>query len=287
MTAKPKTPESNLRIAELLRLMAGILEQQDANPFRINAYRHGADTIAGLDESVETILDHGGVDALIALPTIGKGIALAINEIVNTGRWSQLDRLRGEIEPEKLFQTIPNVGPKLAHEIHDHLHIDTLEALESAAYEGRLETVPGVGPRKSSAIQASVASILGRTRPTRLAGDGGIKPAISDLLRVDAEYRKKAAAKKLPAISPKRFNPENRAWLPVLHTTHGDWHYTAVYSNTARAHQLKKTDDWVVIYFYDHHHQEAQCTVVTETRGSLIGRRVVRGREPECKEYYR
>jgi hypothetical protein len=287
MNAKKKSLDINLHIAELLRLMAGILEQQDANPFRINAYHHGADTIANLDEPVDAILKRGGVDALIALPTIGKGIALAINEIINTGRWSQLDRLRGEIEPEKLFQTVPNIGPKLAHDIHEQLHIDTLEALESAAFEGRLEAVSGVGPRKASAIQASLAAILGKARPTRPAGDTGIKPIVADLLCVDAEYRKKAAAKKLPTISPKRFNPDNRAWLPVLHTTHGDWHYTAVFSNTARAHQLKKTGDWVVIYFYDHHHQEAQCTVVTETRGALIGKRVVRGREAECKEYYR
>ena len=277
----------NLEIAEQLRLMAGILEQQDANPFRINAYRHGADTIANLDKPIDSILKHGGTDALIAIPTIGKGIALAVNEIVSTGRWSQLDRLRGEIEPEKLFQTIPNIGPALAHEIHEQLHVDTLEALESAAHDGRLETVPGVGPRKASAIQASLAAILGRPRPVTAVAADGQKPSIAELLRVDKDYRKKAAAKKLPTISPRRFNPENRAWLPVLHTTHGDWHYTAVFSNTARAHQLKKTGDWVVIYYYDQHHQESQCTVVTETRGSLSGKRVVRGRETECKEYYR
>jgi len=277
----------NLEIAEQLRLMAGILEQQDANPFRINAYRHGADTIANLDKPIDSILKHGGTDALIAIPTIGKGIALAVNEIVSTGRWSQLDRLRGEIEPEKLFQTIPNIGPALAHEIHEQLHVDTLEALESAAHDGRLETVSGIGPRKASAIQASLAAILGRPRPLTAVAADGQKPSIAELLRVDKDYRKKAAAKKLPTISPRRFNPENRAWLPVLHTTHGDWHYTAVFSNTARAHQLKKTGDWVVIYYYDQHHQESQCTVVTETRGSLSGKRVIRGRETECKEYYR
>jgi hypothetical protein len=44
--------------------------------------------------------------------------------------------------------------------------------------------------------------------------------------------------------------------------------------------------DWVVIYFYDHDHAEGQHTVVTETRGPLAGRRVVRGREAECKAHY-
>jgi putative hydrolase len=62
----------------------------------------------------------------------------------------------------------------------------------------------------------------------------------------------------------------------------------ALYSNTARAHELGRTGDWVVVvvYFYDDHHQEGQRTIVTETHGPLAGRRVVRGHEAECGEYY-
>lgn len=55
-----------------------------------------------------------------------------------------------------------------------------------------------------------------------------------------------------------------------------------MFSNTAQAHRLDRTGDWVVIYFHDHHGAEGQCTVVTEHQGALRGRRVVRGREPEC-----
>ena len=58
------------------------------------------------------------------------------------------------------------------------------------------------------------------------------------------------------------------------------------YSNTARAHQLGRTHDWVVLYYYDGDHQEGQHTVVTETHGPLEGQRVVRGRESECSGYY-
>lgn len=71
--------------------------------------------------------------------------------------------------------------------------------------------------------------------------------------------------------------------VPVLHTRRGAWHFTVLYSNTARAHELGKTRDWVVIYFYDGDHQERQSTVVTETRAALAGSRVVRGREAECR----
>ena len=106
------------------------------------------------------------------------------------------------------------------------------------------------------------------------------------LLEIDREYRRKAAAGGLPTIAPKRFNPEGKSWLPVLHTQRDHWHFTALYSNTATAHKLKRTHDWVVVYFYDVHHVEGQHTVVTETRGPLAGRRVVRGREMECRQFY-
>jgi putative hydrolase len=106
------------------------------------------------------------------------------------------------------------------------------------------------------------------------------------LLDVDREYREKAADGKLPTIAPRRFNPEGQSWLPVLHAQHAGWHFTALFSNTAQAHRLGTLRDWVVIYFYDDEHAEGQHTVVTETRGPLAGRRVVRGREAECKAHY-
>ena len=103
------------------------------------------------------------------------------------------------------------------------------------------------------------------------------------LLDVDEEYRRKVRAGRLVRIAPHRFNPSGRRWLPVLHTERGPWHFTALCSNTARAHELGRTRDWVVAYFHAHHEVEGQRTIVTETHGPLSGRRVVRGRESECQ----
>jgi len=107
-------------------------------------------------------------------------------------------------------------------------------------------------------------------------------PDVGTLLAIDAEYRWKAEAGLLRKIAPKRYNPEHEAWLPVIHARHEGRLFTALYSNTERAHILHRTHDWVVIFY-----GEGQCTVVTEYRGALAGRRVVRGREPECLAYYR
>ena len=67
----------------------------------------------------------------------------------------------------------------------------------------------------------------------------------------------------------------------MLHTERGAWSFTALFSNTARAHELGTTDDWVVIFF-ERDGLEGQCTVVTERTGPRAGERVVRGREDEA-----
>ncbi len=110
-------------------------------------------------------------------------------------------------------------------------------------------------------------------------------PSIELLLALDAEYREKAAAGTLKLIAPKKFNPEGKAWLPIMRTARDGWRFTILFSNTQKAHDLRKTQDWVVIYF-SRGGSEQKCTVVTEFKGELTGKRVVRGREEECRKHY-
>ncbi|MEJ2316169.1 MAG: helix-hairpin-helix domain-containing protein [Gammaproteobacteria bacterium] len=275
----------NQDIASRLQEAADILEQQAANPFRVRAYRRAAETISRLDEDLPVLIEQGGPDALVALPNIGRGIATAIAEILTTGRWAQLERMRGSLDPVQRLQAVPGIGPVLAEQIHDELHVDTLEGFELAAHDGRLEALKGIGPRRAAMIRASLEKMLGRVRSRRYE-EMAEGPSVPVLLDVDREYREKAAAGTLPTIAPRRFNPSNEAWLPILHTDREGWHFTALFSNTGRAHDLGRTRDWVVIYFYNDQHEEGQHTVVTETRGSLIGMRVVRGREAECRKFH-
>ncbi len=110
-------------------------------------------------------------------------------------------------------------------------------------------------------------------------------PTVEVILQFDAEYRKKAETDVLKKIAPKRHNPNGEAWLPILTTELEGWKFTVLFSNTARAHELGKTQDWVVVY-YDKGEGEDKCTVVTEYAGPMVGKRVIRGREKECAEYY-
>ena len=117
--------------------------------------------------------------------------------------------------------------------------------------------------------------------------DGGTadEPTVEELLSVDREYRAGAKAGELPLIAPHRFNPEGKAWLPVLHAQRGAQHYTALFSNTLRAHEFGRTHDWVVLYI-DGDRGERRYTVLTGRHGVLKGKRVVAGREAECAQHY-
>lgn len=272
-------PAVNLDIAEHFREAADLLEAQDASPFRVRAYRQGASTLTQLDRSAETIYEQEGRAGLEDLPNIGASLTNAIVEMLETGgRWRFLERLEGTVTPESVFRQVAGIGPELAERIHDQLDIDTLEELEQAAHDGRLAEVKGFGERRLQAVTESLEAKLRRRR----SGDAAVP--VAELLDVDREYRRKAKRDELRRIAPRRFNPEGEAWLPILHTERNGHHYTALYSNTARAHELDKTDDWVVLYLEDE--DQAQWTVVTETSGPLEGKRVVRGREAECRRYY-
>ena len=292
-TAAPQpTPalSTNAWVAAQLEQMATLLDAQGANPYRAGAYRRAAGTVAELKQDLRGVFEREGSAGLDALPAIGSSIASAIAEMLVSGRWNRLERLCGEAEPEALFRTVPGVGPRLARRLHEALGVHSLEALEVAAFDGRLARVPRLGERRAAAIRAALSQLLNRRRAPRrtpVATLGSIEPPVDWVLDVDREYRAAAAADKLPKIAPRRFNPEAKAWLPVLHTTRGDWHFTALYSNTARAHELGHVRDWVVVYVEDGNHDEHQYTVVTPAGGPLAGRRTVRGREAECSAWYR
>ena len=103
-------------------------------------------------------------------------------------------------------------------------------------------------------------------------------PSISLLLEMDRRYREIAHA-------PRRFLPRAETCLPVLYHELGGWSLTAFYSGTPLAHKLGHARDWVVIH-YRRGRREDRATVFTESHGPLRGRRIVRGREPECAAHY-
>jgi len=276
--------KQNADIAARLEEVAAVLESQQANPYRVGAYRHAAATVRNCPLSMDDLVQQEGIEGLQELPGVGENLSRSIHQLVTTGKLPMLERLRGESDPVEVLASVPGIGKRLAERLYTELGIDSLEELEAAAHSGRLAGLRGFGSKRIAGIRDSLASRLGRVRkgtpPT-----AGPEPPASEILDVDREYRLKAAAGQLFRLAPRRFNPQQKAWLPILHTTRGDRHYTALFSNTAHAHQVGKTHDWVVIY-YDGGRGERQYTVITAERGTFKGRRIVRGRETACAVHY-
>jgi DNA polymerase/3'-5' exonuclease PolX len=202
------TQPGNDEIADVLEQIADLLETQDANPFRVRAYRQGALSVREAERSVAKLVHQGKRQALTRLSGIGEGLASTIEEYVETGRSSQLDRLRGEVSPGDLFKKVPGVGPELAERIFKTLDIHSLEELEQAAHDGRLEEVEGFGTKRIEAVQASLAGMLSqsaqRRSRQRVSGEKEPEkePDVNILLNVDEEYRRKAKAGELRIMRP-------------------------------------------------------------------------------------
>jgi hypothetical protein len=269
----------NQDIAGRLEEAAHLLHAQGADRFRVAAYLRAAESIRALDRPVDDVFRLRGLDGLKALPRVGETIARAIRELLTHGRLPMLDRLRGEADAVAVLATVPGIGRILAERLHEELGLETLADLEVAAHDGRLDKLAGFGTKRLAGIRDSLAQRLGRVQ---LPAPEAAAPAVAELLDVDREYREKAAAGMLQRIAPRRFNPRRESWLPVLHTRRGGRRYTAIFSNTARAHRAGKTRDWVVIYA-DDGAGESRHTVITAAYGALRGRRVVAGREDECQ----
>lgn len=272
---------NNADIARKLNEYADYLESEEPNIHRVRAYRRAAQTIFALDRPASELLAEKGRAGLDELPGVGASLAYTIEGLIRTGEFHTLRPAGGHIDPERLLTSLPGVGPRLARVLHERLGVSSLEQLERAAHDGRL-TQAGVGPKRLRGLIDALAGRLARTRlPEPVRGE----PSVDELLQVDAEYRRQAGENNLPTLTPRRFNPENEPWLPLYNTDCGGWRFRALFSNTALAHRLNRTRDWVVISFHDGF-TSGQRTVVTETVGDLRGRRVVRGRERECRAYY-
>jgi DNA polymerase (family 10) len=139
----------NIAIARILREIADLLEIKDDNPFKIRAYRNGADIVANHPHELAT-LDEAGMREI---PGIGKDLAARIREIGDTGDAAFHRELVAEFPPTILdLLHLQGVGPKTVATLYRELAIRTLEDLERAALDGRIRALRGMGAKKEALI---------------------------------------------------------------------------------------------------------------------------------------
>ncbi len=154
-------PVHNADISNVFRRLADLLEIEGANPFRIRAYRNAAQTVDDLPRSVIAIIAAG--DDLTQLPGIGEDLASKIKEIAATGRLKALEEVEART-PSTLaaLTSIPGLGPKRVHTLHEALGIKTVEELARAAKEHRICSLP----RFSAQLEAKIAEDTARYTQT-------------------------------------------------------------------------------------------------------------------------
>ena len=153
----------NAEIADLLERLADLLEIEDANPFRVRAYRNAALTVHGYGRSMSELLDEGA--DLTKLPGIGKEIAAKIKTIVDTGELPALQEVERRT-PGALadMMRIPGLGPKRVKTLYKELNIRSVEDLARAIRTGKIRDLPGFGVKTEDMIRRRVEAGAGRER---------------------------------------------------------------------------------------------------------------------------
>ena len=93
-------------------------------------------------------------------------------------------------------------------------------------------------------------------------------PSVDELFDVDREFRRAALE-----------------GATILHTTRGDRRYSALFSHSELAHRQGRHQDWVIVDL-EVPGPNLRWTIVTEWRGPMKGKRVVRGREVESFQHH-
>jgi DNA polymerase (family 10) len=161
-------PTTNADIAAAFEQIADLLELQNANPFRVRAYRNAARMIGDLklDLAALVIADK----PLPRLPGVGADLESKIRQLAATGHLPLLDRLRKQL-PAGVTELLrlPGLGPKRVRALYDELHVHTLSQLLRAARDQRIRALHGFGEASEARIAAAIEAKMGTTRRFKLA----------------------------------------------------------------------------------------------------------------------
>ena len=142
----------NADIANILRDIAFLLEMEEDNSnivFKIRSYRRASDVITNLSSNVDEIYRERGLKGLMQIPSIGKAIALKIEEYLTTGKIQYLDKLKSKIDIDiDSFYGLEGIDPRTIKIVYDNLGVR--DVAEKAAWEGKLRNIRGFSVFKTT-----------------------------------------------------------------------------------------------------------------------------------------
>ncbi len=153
-----RPPVTNRQIAEVLSGIADLLEFQNSNPYRIQAYRNAARGMLDLTEAVAVIIARGEE---LPIPGLGQRLRSRIKELVQTGTMTFYNDLCLQTLPPgvRRLMAVEHVGPRTAIRLYEELGIDTPEKLWWAAQQQRIRRLHGFGTRSEARLKEAVARL--------------------------------------------------------------------------------------------------------------------------------
>ncbi|MCB0061805.1 MAG: hypothetical protein KDE19_06815, partial [Caldilineaceae bacterium] len=186
MTEQPTGARfTNKDVADLLVLVADILQILDANRFRIIAFQNAAEAIKNFPQDLSALHQQG---KLQSIPGIGKGIAGALTELLATGAVAEFDELKAQVPVGVVeMMQVPDMGPKKARRLWEELQITSVAELKSAAEAGQLRKLKGFGAKSEEKILKGIELLakrgdertpIGDARPLALNLVEGLRQAL-------------------------------------------------------------------------------------------------------------
>ena len=148
----PAMYQTNITLANIFLTMAEILQKEEANPFRIRAYRRAASTLAGLNEDIEDVARRGDMNTLAH---IGKDLAGKIQEYLDTGTIRAYDDLKSPLPSfTKQWLQLPGFSEPIVNDLYFRLGIRSLDDLEALVSSHLLRTRPGIPATTEELLEA-------------------------------------------------------------------------------------------------------------------------------------
>ena len=182
----------NDAIAKILDEIGDLIELKGENVFRAVTYRAAARSIRDLREPLAKLVEE---KRLKEIPKVGSSVGEAIEQIVATGRSKRHEQLQAAV-PQGLLTLlrVPGVGPATARTIYEHLKITTVEELEEAAKDHRLQQLPKIQAKTEENILRSIAALKQRTGRSLLHEARAAATVMADYLRAEAGVAQLAIA---------------------------------------------------------------------------------------------
>lgn len=170
-------------LSDTLEEIALLLELKGENPFKVRAYRSGADTVRQYPGDIVDLARKG---ELGGIKGIGDALQQKLNELASTGSLGFFETLKAEFPPGlfELFK-IQGLGPKKVKALYEALGVNSVSRLKEVCESGEVASLAGFGKKTAEKILEAIAFRESNADRFRL---GDVVGPVEEILAVLKEH---------------------------------------------------------------------------------------------------